>query len=269
VKADAIVVAYQSEDVIRTCVSSLRLDPSISQVIVINNSGGDSTESMISDIDGVVYLESESNLGFGSAINLASSSIHEAFVVLANPDTVQRGKTITDVLRFFGAHTRAGVVAPRMVGRDNNLYLNSQHSPNLGRLLFEALGWPRALRMKRSDRDHEKAHLSDNVIGSFMVCRVAALDAIDWFDESIFLFGEDYDLCRRMREADWEVWFAPVGEVAHLSGHSWRQLSDEGRALYRAARYRELRRRGKVGAEMYKKLVWLLDLYRRSRALGR
>jgi GT2 family glycosyltransferase len=265
VQADAIVVAYKSEDVIRTCVSSLRLDPSVNSVIVVNNSSGDATQRMISDIDGVVYLEPESNVGFGGAVNFARSSVGEEFVVLANPDTIQRGHTVTDVLRFFKDHPRAGIVAPRMVGRRDELYLNSQHATNLGRMIFQALGWPKALTMTHSERDHERAHVSAYVIGSFVVCRIAALNEIDWFDESIFLFGEDYDLCRRMREAGWEVWFAPVGEVAHLSGHSWRQLSDEGRALFRAARYRELRRGRRTSAEIYLKGVRLLDLYRRWR----
>jgi len=266
VKVDAIVVAYKSEDVIRACVSSLRLDPSVSSIMVVNDSGGDSTQERISDLDGVVYLEPGSNVGFGSAVNFARTSVQEEFVALANPDTVQRGHTVTDVLQFFGNHPQAGIVAPRMVGPGNQVYLNSQHATNLGRMLFEALGWPRVLTMKRSERAHERTHLSAYVIGSFVVCRVAALDEIDWFDESIFLFGEDYDLCRRMREAAWEVWFTPVGEVVHLSGHSWRQLSDEGRAMLRSARYRELRRRGKTGALIYQKGVWLRDLYRRWRS---
>lgn len=268
-KADAIVVAYKSEDVVRNCVSSLRLDPSIGSIIIVNNSNLDSTQEMISDFDGIVYLEPGANVGFGSAVNLARHLVKESFVVLANPDTVQRGETITALLRFFKDHPRAGIVAPRMVGRCDELYLNSQRATNLARMFFQALGWPRALAMTRSESDHERAHLSAYVIGSFVVCRIAALDEIDWFDESIFLFGEDYDLCQRMREAGWEVWFAPVGEVAHLSGHSWRQLDDEGRALFRAARYRELRRRGRTGALIYQKAVGLLDRYKRLRVPAR
>jgi GT2 family glycosyltransferase len=267
-KADAIVVAYKSEDVIYTCVSSLRSDPSIRSIIVVNNSPGDSTQNAISDVDEVVYLEPGSNVGFGRAVNFARRLVREPFVVLANPDTLQRGETITAVLSFFADHPRAGIVAPRMVGRGNERYLNSQHATSLVRMLFQSLGWPSALAMTRSKKDHERAHLSAYVIGSFVVCRVAALEEIDWFDESIFLFGEDYDLCQRMHQAGREVWFATVGEVVHLSGHSWRQLNDEGRALFRSARYRGLRRRGKTRAEIYRRTVWLLDLYRRWRRSG-
>ena len=80
------------------------------------------------------------------------------------------------------------------------------------------------------------------------------------FDESIFLFGEDQDLCRRLRRGGWEIWYSPVGEVRHLSGHSWRQLSDRGRRHFREARYRELRRAaGTVDAELYRALVWARD----------
>jgi GT2 family glycosyltransferase len=114
--------------------------------------------------------------------------------------------------------------------------------------------------VERTDAEHRRAHRTSCLIGAFVVGRVAALDEIGWFDESIFLFGEDQDISRRLRRSGWEIWYAPVGEVRHIDGHSSRQLSDHGRRLLREARYRELRNAaGPIDAELYRALVWARD----------
>jgi len=47
-----------------------------------------------------------------------------------------------------------------------------------------------------------------------------------------------------MRVVGWSVWYEPVGNVVHESGHSWRQLDDSGRRLFFEARKREIRNNG-------------------------
>lgn len=262
--ADAIVVAYRSAEVIGRCVDALRADPAVLGIVVVNNSPGDGTREVVERVPDLVYLDSPGNVGFGPAVNCARAHVHQEYVVLANPDAVQDPGTSASLVRFLADRPRGALVGPRMVDEQGRLYRNSQRDLSFVRLMFQSLGRPRSLGLARSRRDHERAHVTDYAIGSFVMCRVRALDSIGWFDESIFLFGEDQDLCRRLRNAGWEVWFAPVGTVEHLAGHSWRQLEDRGRALFKEARYRELRKAGgRVGAEMYRALVRAKDLARR------
>jgi GT2 family glycosyltransferase len=256
---DAVVVAYQSGDVIRRCVRSLLCDPAVGRVIVVNNSPGDESAGVRS-LPRVVYRESASNVGFGRAINSARDLVAGRYVALVNPDTTQEPGTIAALHAFLEEHERCAVAAPRMVTADGDVYPNSKHDMSAARLLFSALGWPESLGVNRTRAEHAHSHRTDYVIGSFVLCRVSALDEVGWFDESIFLFGEDQDLCRRVRSHGWEVWYVPVGAVRHLSGHSWRQLSDHGRRLFREARYRELRHAaGPIDAELYRALVWARD----------
>ena len=133
-------------------------------------------------------------------------------------------------------------------------------------MLAEKLGAPERFHVSRTRKEHERAHATEYVIGSFVVCRRSALDAVGWFDERIFLFGEDQDLCRRLRASGWEVWFAPVGRVNHKGGHSWRQLSDEGRAHFKISRRRELRAdSGLIAVLLYSPLERISELVDRVR----
>lgn len=265
-RADAIIVAFQSVQVLGDCIRALRRDAAVDRIIVINNSPGDGLRTIAEQHSQVVYLEPPRNIGFGSAINLGLREIGHDFVVLANPDAVAEDGTVSELLSFLLGHPNAAIAAPRMRSPAGKVYRNSHHRVNLLRMGFQALGWPEALQIPRTRRSHQEAHKTDYVIGSFLLCRVSPCDSVGWFDESIFLFGEDQDLCRRVRNAGWEVWYAGVGSVIHSSGHSWRQLPEFAQEHFRRARYRELRAdAGRVQAYLYKAMVAVSTGIRRTR----
>jgi GT2 family glycosyltransferase len=266
--ADAIVVAYRSSDVVRSCVAGLRADSAVDRIIVVNNSAGDDTEASISDVQGAVYIELPTNMGFGTAVNAARPHVKAPYVVLANPDTVPDSRTTSSLVSFMVAHPRCAVVGPRVVNQTGYLERTSQYDFTLTRMACQALKGPERHQLMRSRADHAREHRTECLIGAFLLCRVESLDEVDWFDESIFLFGEDQDLCRRLSASGWELWFSPVGYVKHLDGHSWRQLSDHGARLFREARYRELRKAsGAVSAELYRVMAKTRDAMRRLRRL--
>jgi GT2 family glycosyltransferase len=240
-RADAVVVTYRSAEVVGDCLEALRSDSAVGKIIVVNNSPGDATQAIVDGYPGVTYHELGRNAGFGTAVNYATDYVEEDFVLLANPDTRADANTTTELLQFLQANPSAAIAAPRMRFPDGRLYCNSQHRLSLTRMAFETLGWPEAFQVSRTRRSHRSPHETDYVIGSFMLCRVAACESVGWFDDSIFLFGEDQDLCRRLRRAGWEIWYAGVGGAVHSSGHSWRQGPDSAREHFREARYRELR----------------------------
>jgi GT2 family glycosyltransferase len=250
--ADAIVVAYRSAAVLGPCLRSLRADPAVGRIIVVDNSCAEDGRAVVEGLERVLYVESATNVGFGRAINSVRDRVETDYVVLANPDTTQSDHTVGKSIGFLERHQRAALVGPRMLYPDGSLCRNSQHFVSLVRMIATSLGRPERLGVARRAAEHERAHRTEYVIGSFVTCRRAALDQVGWFDESIFLFGEDQDLCRRLGQAGWEIWYAPIGEVVHRPGHSWRQLDDQGRELFLRARTRELKRqRRHVAAALY------------------
>src|SRR5438552_2918159 len=166
-RADAIVVAYRSGDVIGPCLEALRADPAVDAIVVVNNSPGDDTERWASAVDGVVYVESPGNVGFGRAVNSARPYVRRPHVVLANPDAIQEPGTARALLEFLEQHPFAGAVAPRMTDADGRPYPNSQRDLTLGRLIAESIGLPATLGVARPLRDHRRAHRTEYVIGSY------------------------------------------------------------------------------------------------------
>jgi GT2 family glycosyltransferase len=219
----------------------------------VNNSPGDSTEEIARSFPDVLYCEPGENVGFGRAVNLGASEVREQFVVVANPDAHPSEGTVSALIDFLSAHPEAAVAAPRMSYPDGSIYRNSKRPMSLIRMAFEAVGWPQVLQVSRTTREHEAPHRTECVIAAFMLCRVSAGVDIGWFDESIFLFGEDQDICRRFTEAGWEIWYAAAGNVLHESGHSWRQRPKAAQQNLDLARTRELAAdQGELAASIYR-----------------
>ena len=205
---DCVVVGFHSADTIRGCLTQLLSDAAAKQVVLVNNSSDAATRDCVADLSGVVYIANERNVGYGSAVNCARSLITSEFVALVNPDAIQKPGTLSECVNFLRMHPRVGIVAPRMITPSGDLYLNSQRLLTLPRLLLNGMGYP---ALHRSRQDHLRSHLSAYVIGSFWVCRRSCLDDVGWFDESIFLFGEDADVCRRAQKGAGKSGLHPTG----------------------------------------------------------
>src|SRR5690348_3929279 len=121
-RADAIVVAYRSREVLEECVRSLRRDPAVGQILVVNNSPGDGADAVVGSVPGVIFVESPENLGFGRAINQVRDRVESAYVVLANPDTCQQNCTVTSSIAFLESKPRAAIMGPRIVTSSGKFY---------------------------------------------------------------------------------------------------------------------------------------------------
>jgi N-acetylglucosaminyl-diphospho-decaprenol L-rhamnosyltransferase len=252
-RADVVVVAYHSSEVIAGCVESVRSDPAAGHVYVVNNSPGAAVG--IHPGQDVTVLEPGVNLGFGRGVNFARSNISSPFVAIVNPDIAMETGTLTKCVAYLHAHSGVAIVSPR-VFVSGNLFRTSERDPSFLRYMSYPLGLGARLGVERPLDDHYETHETAAVNGAFLVARAAALDEVGWFDESIFLFGEELDLCRRLRASGHRVVYLSEGRVDHVDGHSTSTAPFDVASLRRAARVEQLRRsRGPARAFLYR---WLL-----------
>ena len=65
-----------------------------------------------------------------------------------------------------------------------------------------------------------KTHEVDSVVGAFMLMRRSVLEKVGYFDEDYFLYGEDIDLCFRVKKAGFKVMYVPQVKIKHVKGIS-------------------------------------------------
>lgn len=229
-----IIVNWNVRDLARKCIQSVRremlLPAAEYEIIVVDNASADgSVEMLRAEFPEIGLIANPVNLGFGAGCNRAYPLAKGEFVLLLNPDTEVIDHAIDGLLAIMGSRPRAGIVAPRLVNEDrsfqpaaggalptlvnvawNYLFLKDLVPGGLGPTPLFLEGDPRGLV--------EMGWVSG---ASMLLRREAIGERI--FDESFFMFGEDMDVCDRMRLEGREVLYAGGHSIVHHHGRSFAQ----------------------------------------------
>lgn len=226
----AIVVTYNSADIVGAALTSLRTSADLAHVgletIVVDNASDDATVAVVRRTDpGAIVIENGKNVGFGAANNQAFDIAHGEYWLLLNPDATLDRHAITDLLAFLDERVDAGAVAPSVEsagaggaessGMAPSLRSIAGHFLFLNRLLPGEWGGPyRGLQLHH--RRGPKARRVEWLGAMAVLLRPAAVRQVGGFDASIFLYGEDVDLGIRMCGAGWTLWILPETRAWHL-----------------------------------------------------
>ncbi len=228
---DAVIVAYRSEGVIE---ASVRAAATLGgRVVVVDHGDGEAARRAATL--GAAALADPANPGFGAGQNGGVAATTTPFVLLCNPDAVVVPEAVLDGARLLESQADVAAVQGVIVNHHTGVPERSQGveiSPVhlLGRALAarRLLGLPpvRALA-RRSPRlaDHVErtprgVQAVESLAATAVLVRRSAFEEIRGFDPSFFLYGEDVDLCRRLRLAGWRLLAVPEVWAHHLGGAS-------------------------------------------------
>jgi GT2 family glycosyltransferase len=217
-----IVVSHDQERWLPRCLSTLieHAQGLSLEVVVVDNGATGAARGLIErDFPQARAIASE-NRGFAHACNLAAATCDAPWLLFLNPDTEVLEGTLAELVA--GLASEAGVAGVRQLDDSSVLIPTMRLFPSASRALGDSLGlerlprrpdWlgERELRLERYDRQFE----GDWTIGSFMLVRREAFDAVDGFDERFFLYSEEVDLCLRVRRAGWKVVHSPAVTILH------------------------------------------------------
>jgi N-acetylglucosaminyl-diphospho-decaprenol L-rhamnosyltransferase len=167
------------------------------------------------------------NAGYGTAFNRGYRHASGRYVAVANPDLVFSTPAMSGLVRFMDEHPGVGAVSPQLRYPDGTPQPSARRLPRLryilaGRRSPLARVFPRYAPAR--DFQYADAHLAaepvevEAVIGTLVTFRRPALDQVAGFDEGFFMYAEDMDICRRLRQAGWTVYLDPRVTVEHFYG---------------------------------------------------
>ncbi len=240
-----IVVSFNTRDLLRECLTSLREECAqlrkglTAEILVVDNASRDGSADMVAaEFSGpgtpVHLIRSDVNLGFGVANNRAIEAAKGRYLVLLNSDAFFHSGALARAIAHMEADPSAGIGGARLVGRDGAWQPSGRMFPTILRDAFVYTGlasrFPRSRFISAAERtwaDPATTAEVDWVTGAFMILRRAALDKAGLFDPAFFLYCEEVDLCRRVKDAGFRVLYWPDIVVTHLHGESSRQVGTQ------------------------------------------
>lgn len=260
-----IIVNWNVRDLLRQCLASVwqqgGLPAERLQVIVVDNDSHDGSAAMVAaEFPQAELIANRDNVGFGRANNQALPLCRGRQVMLLNPDTLVLDGALKKMVDHMDAHPDVHVTGCRLLNGDGTLQRWTGGAyPRLLNVLnhyfFVDRLLPASMRPMPLYLDHDAQQdvEVDWVSGAVMLLRADRLQG-KLFNPDYFMYGEDMELCHRLKQAGGRVVYTPCASIIHYQGESMKQ--QQGDVLLSALKgprqfYRQMRG---------DKAVWLYDL---------
>jgi len=224
-EVDIVVVSYNSSAHLRACVEPLSELPDV-RVVVVDNASRDASVETLAGLD-LTVLARERNGGFAVGCNEGWRAGSAPYVLFLNPDAALSADSLARLVAVLERDERAGAVVPRIEHSDHSLAYSLRRFPRIRSTFAEALFLHRLLpraswcsEVVRVEHLYTSSWSPEWASGACLLLRRADLERVGGWDESFFLFGEDVDLCARLRQRGLEVRFEPAAVATHVEGAS-------------------------------------------------
>ena len=158
----------------------------------------------------------------GAGNNAGIRQARGRYVCVLNPDTMAFPDTFAKLIAFMDKNPRAGIVGPKLINPDGTLQYTRCRFPQFLTPVFRRTPLQRLSTVEQKlnvyltkDEDYNSPQTADWLYGACLCIRREVLEKIGLFDERFFLGFEDTDLCRRVWQAGFEVWYYPESVLVH------------------------------------------------------
>jgi len=196
----------------------------IQTIVVDNGSSDDSLTMLARDYSWAEVIPLPENLGFAAANNIALKIVNSKYVMLVNSDVeFIPTSDVVQLLNFLNKHKKVAAITPKLI------FSNGQLDPACHRgepTLWASLTYFSKLEQilpnspvfgqyHQGWKDLNTIHTIDACSGAAMIVKNSAIKQIGLLDERFFMYAEDLDWCKRMRDADWLIVYHPGATVIH------------------------------------------------------
>jgi|SRR3989344_3455340 len=219
-----IILSYNTRDITDKCLSRLqvavdRLEKmgSKAEVIVLDNASSDgSVEIIKKNHPWATLIESKENTGYSKGNNIAVKRAKYPLILFLNSDVFVEDDTLVRSLEYFSNHN-CDVLGVKLVYENGKLQPSAGDLPNPINSIFWILGLGKiATFHPKSPQFFSKEKKVGWVMGAFLLIKKEIFVKLGGFDEKIFMYMDEVDLCKRMNSHGLKVCFTPSIVVTHL-----------------------------------------------------
>lgn len=261
-----VIVSWNVRELLRACLASLeagRGDLALQVIVVDGDSHDGSPEMVAGEFPWVELVACRENVGFPRGNNIGIARAHGRHILLLNPDTAVLYDALAVMVAYLDAHPDVGGLGAQLLNPDGSIQSSRRRFPTLVTGLFEST-WleplaPRAVldRYYARDLPDDATADVDWVVGACLMVPRPVAAAVGPLDEAYFMYSEELDWCRRIRDAGYRVVYLPQARVVHHVGKSSEQAVTARHVNFQRAKLRYFRKFHGRGASALLRAVLL------------
>ena len=267
-----VIVSWNTRDLLAQCLASVTADAALLpcphvEILVVDNASTDGTvEAVRRQFPRVRIIENNHNVGFARANNQGVGQSQGSYVLLLNPDTEVKPGTLQTLLDFMEAEPQIGLVGAQLLNADGSLQTSCYPAPTLLRELWRLFHLD-SLRpygtYRMADWNRTQPREVEALLGACLFIRRQVLDEVGLLDESYFMYSEEIDLCYRVSQAGWPIYWVPQAQIVHYGGQSTQQVPTKMFLHLYGSKLRYFRKHyGRSSALAYKFIILAAALVR-------
>ena len=242
-----IIVHYKNEKDLFDCLNSLYnlKIKQLYEVIIVDNSENKNLQKSLltKNYKNLKYISSPKNLGYGGGMNLGAKYAKGEYLFILNPDVVFKNDIISSLISKFKKNKRTGIISPLLYTTDNVIMEQGARELTPFRAIIKLSFIDKLFPNNPISKDYwvkdwEDKNLKevDNVPGTALIISKELFDGIGGFDENFFLYFEEFDLCKRVREKGYKIFIDPTSKLIHKWGTSTKLLKNRDE-IFKKSRY--------------------------------
>lgn len=192
------------------------------KIYVIDNASTDSSAAFVQEnFSSVKLIKNTENFGFAAGYNIGLREVKEEIFCLLNTDVEVSEDWISPIISLFNSNEKAAAIQPKILSYNAPEYF--EYAGGGGGFL-DFLGYPYCrgrLNGTRMEKDFGQYDAPKKIFWAGGCCffiRKNAFWEVGGFDETFFAHQEEIDLCWRLKNAGYEIWYTPNSWIYHFGG---------------------------------------------------
>ncbi len=227
-KLSIVILNYNTKDLLKQTLESIKTSQKAETIVVDNASTDDSIDMLKNNFPRVKIVQNKQNLGFAAGNNQGIKVAKGKYILLLNSDTQIQDNAIDKCINYLDKHSQVGILTPKLILSDGAIDLASHRgfpTPLNSLAYFTKLeqlfpNFKPFSGYHQTWKDFDTTHPVDVVSGASMFIRDQVIKDIGLLDEQFFMYAEDIDFCKRAYAANWQIVYYPKATVIHHKGQS-------------------------------------------------
>lgn len=226
-----IIITYNNADTIKRCLSSIKKQMGVKlEIILVDNASTDQTVSILKKDSNLKIIIRNENGGFAKAANEGVKIATGFYILFLNPDTELEQTAIAELIQVIQKDRKIAMVGGKFISPIGNPMVSFGNFPSLLTEFFQKIRLHKIFPVGRyivpslfSQGLFNKSHQVDWVSGGFCLIKKDIFEEVGGFDENYFLYIEDIDLAKRIKDKGYKIVFCSQAKAVH---HQYRSSSE-------------------------------------------